>query len=304
MIDMRYLILLLMSIVLVGIDSPIGYGKPSAGSTDKLTDKEYRKQLLEFKKRKKLYLREHVTISRDLYNTMFSGKCDQENTANCWVLAALGAIPLEHRETLFRTSIKKVGNVFEIRLPMGSSKAKTIEVTADDLNPQAVVEKGEEKLYRPVNSSYGWQILEAAFTLHQFGRDSKGQVNRRASNFGKPYKALQELVPTRQKSLNIISNGTEPFFLNDARQEEILEKFSSYRPGICMYVASSLRKDPPYKLVARHAYVVHEINDSSNQVLLLDPYDSERPLVLTYEEFLKGFRRLYCLEIDLEETFR
>ena len=276
----------------------------TAGSDRELSDKEYRQLLLQLKKRRTHFLRENATLSHRRYDELFSGKCDQENTRNCWVLAALGAIPLEHREALFRTSIEKVGDAYAIRFPLGSSKAQIIRVTREDLAPQIVMENGKEKAYKPVKSSYGWQIMEAAFTLHQFGRDSKGQVNRQGSNGGRAHKALRELVPIRSESLEIIFHRSESLSSDETRRHAALRRFASYRPGISMYVASSLKENPPFKLAPKHAYVVQLIDNDSRQIMLINPHNSDRPLVLTYEQFLKGFRRLFCLEISLEDTFR
>ncbi len=281
-----------------------GEDSAAAGSNGELSNKEYRQLLLQLKKRKKFFLRENATLSRRRYDDLFSGKCDQENTRNCWVLAALGAIPLEHREALFRTSIEKVGEAYEIRFPLGSSKAETVRVTKEDLAPQVVIEDGKEKAYRPVKSSYGWQVLEAAFILHQFGRDAEGQVNRQGSNGDKSHKALRELLPTRTESEEIISHRREPLSTNETRRHAVLRRLASYRPGISMYVASSLIEKPPFKLAAKHAYVVQMIDNDSRNVMLINPHNSDRPLVLTYEQFLEGFRRLFCLEISLEDTFR
>jgi hypothetical protein len=56
--------------------------------------------------RRTRYLTRHATLSRDDYEVLFSGPCGQRNSADCYLLAALGSIPMTHREALFRTSIK------------------------------------------------------------------------------------------------------------------------------------------------------------------------------------------------------
>lgn len=285
-------------------DSTRGKDTPAPKSDSELSEKETKRLLLQLKKRKKSYLRKNGTLTKDHYNELFSGKCDQENTKNCWMLAAFGAIPREHREALFRTSFQKVGDAYEVQFPLGSSKAKAIRVVEQDLEPQVVQEEGKEKIYQPVQSTAGWQILEAAYTLHQFGRDEKGRVHRQASNGGKAYKALQKLVPITSSATVNIYHRREPLSASEKRKQSALQQLSAYRPGISMYTAASLREDPPFKVKPRHAYVVQMVDKKTQRVMLINPHNSDRPLVFTYQEFMLAFRGLYCMEISLTNIFR
>lgn len=307
MIRIRHIFLVTLLVVLAShasIESAQSKNTTTSKSDDKLSDKESKRLLPQLKKRKKAYLRKNSTLTKDHYSELFSGKCDQENTRNCWVLAAFGAIPREHREALFRTSFKKVGDAYEVRFPLGSSEAEATRVLEQDLQPQVVEEDGKEKSYRPVKSSLGWQILEAAYTLHQFGRDEKGQVNRQASNYGWAYKALLELVPIRPNATVKIYHRKKPLSASEKRKKAVLQQLADYRPGISMYTATSLREDPPFKVRPNHVYVVQTVDKKTQRVMLIDPYDSDRPLVFTYQEFMLAFRGLYCMEISMTDTFR
>ena len=112
--------------------------------------------------RKNKYVKDNGTLSRSEYGQLFKGGCAQQNVGNCYMLAAFGAIPLKHREALMRVSFKRTRNGCLVSFPLGSKEPKSqIEVLTSDIQPQIIVSGNRKASIRPVDSSLGWQLLEA-----------------------------------------------------------------------------------------------------------------------------------------------
>jgi hypothetical protein len=262
-------------------------------------------------KRRSRYLKQHSTMSKDGYDLLFRGACDQRNTRDCFILAALGSIPLSHREALFRTSITRDEDGFVVRFPMGVSDPRdSVRVHNRDLGAQVVYIKGKRAAYQPVNTTAGWKALEAAYILLAFGRDQRGQVNREAAANGDPVTVLERIVNTNRSAKIIIAAGTNPLGADPRNVAPIADALDSFDPDRHMLILGSLNVPSKTYLIdgvtytKTHAYVVPTVDQQKQTVMLINPHDSRRPLVVPYGTVVKAFRILRRLELDVESTYQ
>jgi hypothetical protein len=258
------------------------------------------------------YLKKHATLSRDDYESLFSGPCGQRNARDCYLLAALGAIPRSQREALFRTSIKADEQGFVVSFPFGVSKSRTsIRVTSNDLGPQRVLVNGLWTSIDPVNSTDGWKALEAAYVLLIHGRDENGQVNRQAAAFGDPVAVLERIVKTNREAKIVISEGQNALAQNPRSAALVVDALNSFDPDRHMLTLGSLMNVPTpdyfidnFHFRKGHAYVLPLVDQQNESVMLINPTDSTRPLVVGYGTMLRSFRVLRRLELDLDSTYK
>jgi hypothetical protein len=262
--------------------------------------------------RQKRYLAKHATLSRDDYEQLFSGPCSQRNSRDCYLLAALGSIPLSHREALFRTSIKADEQGFVVSFPFGISKSRTsIRVTPDDLGPQRVLVNGLWTSFEPVNSTDGWKALEAAYVLFTHGRDANGQINRQAAGFGDPVVVLEKIVKTNRSAKIVVNEGQNALAQNAKSAALAIDALNSFDPDRHMLTLGSLVNVPTrdyfidnVHFQKGHAYVVPQVDPQNEAVMLINPFDSTRPLVISYGTMTRAFRVLRRLELDVDSTYK
>jgi hypothetical protein len=262
--------------------------------------------------RRTRYLKRHATLSREDYEQLFSGPCGQRNSADCYLLAALGSIPQSHREALFRTSIKADDQGFVVNFPFGVSKSRTsIRVTPDDLGPQRVLVNGLWKSFEPVNSTDGWKALEAAYVLFAHGRDANGQINRQAAAFGDPVVVLEKIVKTNRSAKIVVNEGQNALAQNPRSAAVAIDALNSFDPDRHMLTLGSLVNVPTrdyfidnVHFQKGHAYVVPQVDAQNEAVMLINPIDSTRPLVISYGTLTRSFRVLRRLELDVENSYK
>jgi hypothetical protein len=279
---------------------------PETDSTDstKVSNKEEAS-------RRSRYLKEHATLTKQAYTQLFGGPCNQRNTRDCYILAAIGAIPLSQREALFRTSITREEDGFEIRFPMGVSDAQdSVHVSNRDLGPQVVIVNGKRVAYQPVNTTPGWKALEAAYILLAYGRDANGQVNRQAAAYGDPVVVAERMVNTKRSARIVIGNGKNPLAgLPPNDLAAVRRIFDSFDPNRQMLMLGSLETSmrefvvDGIKFNKQHAYVAYAVDPKKQSVTLVNPHDSTRPLVISYGTLAKAFRVVRRLEFDAQSTY-
>ena len=291
------------------LSAPAGAAEPGSetDSTDsaKVSNKEEGT-------RRSRYLKEHATLKKQAYTQLFSGPCNQRNTRDCFILAAIGSIPLSQREALFRTSITREEDGFEIRFPMGVSDAHdSVHVSNRDLEPQVVLVNGKRVAYQPVNTTAGWKALEAAYILLAYGRDANGQVNRQAAAYGDPVVVLERMVNTKRSARIIIGNGKNPLAgLSPKVLTSVRRVFDSFDANRQMLMLGSLEASvrefvvDGIKFNRQHAYVAYAVDRKKQSVTLVNPHDSTRPLVVAYGTVARAFRVVRRLEFDAQNTYR
>jgi hypothetical protein len=265
----------------------------------------------EVEQRRTRYLTQHATLTKDAYDQLFSGACDQRNTRDCFILAALGSIPMSHREALFRTSITRDEDGFLVKFPMGVSNARdSVRVYNRDLEPQIVFTNGKPTTYQPVNTTAGWKALEAAYILLAFGRDQRGQANREAAAYGDPVTVLERIVNTKPSAKIIVAAGKNSIAINPRNVSRTTNALNSFDPDRHMLTLGSLNSPSReffidgIKFTKLHAYVVPAVDRQKQTVMLINPHDSRRPLVVTYGMVVKAFRVLRRLEFDVKSTYK
>jgi len=260
--------------------------------------------------RRDRYLSEHATLSKRDYDQLFSGACDQRNTQDCFVLAALGSIPISHREALFRTSITRDSDGYVIRFPMGVAEPRDkVHVYNHDLGAQIAYVNGKRTKFQPVKTTAGWKALEAAYILLAFGRDARRQVNREAATNGDPVKVLERIVNTIPAARIVVSAGKNPLASNPQCVARATDALNSFDPERHMLILGSL--DVPskdfvmdgIKFTKLHAYVVPVVNREKQQVMLINPHDSTKPLTISYSTVVRAFRILRRVEFDAASTY-
>jgi hypothetical protein len=261
--------------------------------------------------RRTRYLKQHASLTKEAYDSLFRGACDQRNTRDCFILAALGSIPLSHREALFRTSITRDADGFLVRFPMGVSDPRdSVRVYNRDLGPQVIFVKGKRTAFQPVNTTAGWKALEAAYILLAFGRDQRGQVNRETAANGDPVTVLERIVNTKLSAKIIVSAGSNPLVTNPKNVALVTNTLDSFDPERHMLTLGSLNvPSKTYVLdgvqyTKLHAYVVPSVDPQSHTVMLINPHDSRRLLTVRYDTVVKAFRVLRRLELDVDSTYK
>ena len=227
------------------------------------------------------------------------------------MLAALGAIPVAERQALFQTSIRRNqdGSV-EVQFPFGvSTPEKSVTVYPADLLPQTVPENGRPVQYRPVSSSQGWQILEAAYVPARLrpGRRMGRSTGRRRPAAPRR-SSLKQMVKTKEAEIDVFHQAGG-LAKDPAKASRAFAGFDSFDPSVQMMVLGSL--DVPfdfvqagYKISRSHSYVVAGTDPERRLVMLINPHDSTRPMVLGYDDVAQAFDTYRRLELDLEKTFQ
>lgn len=245
---------------------------------------------------------------------------------NCGALAAFGVIPTDFREELFRCSFKRVPEGWEVRIPFGRSDGQVILVKPEDLQPQTAQGSNKNRnrtlhkriqSWKPAGSSLGWQILEAAYILKVYNRDANGKMN--LQDYVKPSRSdpsrlrpddiLDLLLPTdgsqRKRILHFTKSRKNDYKKAKRLQGEIKRALDAYDPRVDMYVAGTVHIPPQgVKLVGNHAYSITNVNATKNRILLFNPHDDRKPIVMSYDMFMEAFGALWCVTFDCNEAFR
>ncbi len=275
----------------------------------------------DFGRRKAEYLEKHATLSEDEYAELFGNDIRQANVGNCYLIATFVSLQrFDHADAILRTSIKKNGDSYAVRIPLGMKNGREIVVTKQEMNELQTTAKGEK--LQPVNAAEGWKLLEAAFTKMR-----TGGMNREKTSGGRSEIALAEMMgghgteglwgtranPEQNRSKNNqngdVMKGTYNLEVHRGKVEAMLNRFSN---GKHLVHLSSLRgpKDDTtqydidgHSFYHNHAYSLTNVNAQARTVTVINPHNSGAPIKLTYDQLLRGFVGIDVATIDYKKMF-
>lgn len=299
----------------------------------KRKQREINGPVIEEAKRKRdqlLEARGLLSMSKADFATHFSSKdfevradLKQQNVGDCYAVAAIHAMSRSpHFETICRSSMKKLPDgSWQVRVPLMSENGRMITITPEELLPQKnrqFLRRREEggimpdlrRKLMPVKGKEGLQVLEAAFIKQKFG-----SVDRLAAEGGWGDEVLLSLGGDNFKKYSIDSETwnakkRKPEYpgltsldeKNMAYLDHYLENFDpevhmatvSTKHGVGIYRAKGTAKF----LVPGHAYSISSVDTEKKMVNLANPWDTSRPVELTFDQFKENFSALNAIRID------
>jgi hypothetical protein len=109
---------------------------------------------------------------------------------------------------------------------------------------------------------------------------------------GYAVKALTAM--TSGKEARMVYDRGKPLFENERIKNQALLRLAQIEkdPANRIAVASAGVPNMQKGIIANHAYAVLQVNTQNQRVTLANPHRSEKPIDLTFDEFLQCFRRL------------
>lgn len=215
---------------------------------------------------------------------------------------------------------------WQVRIPLMSKDGQMITITPEELLPQKNSqffkrkEKGEimpdlRRKLRPVKGKEGLQVLEAAFIKQKFG-----SVDRLASEGGWPEEVLLSLGGDNFKEYSINSATWNPEkekweylglgSLNEKNMAYLDHYLENFDPEVHIATASTKHVGaeavPFYRakgtmtkfLLAGHAYSISDVDAEKKMINLANPWDTSKPMQLTFEQFKENFSGFNAIRID------
>lgn len=277
-----------------------------------------------------------LSMSKTDFDTNFSSKdfevradLKQQNVGDCYAVAAIHAMSRSpHFETICRSSMKKLPDgSWQVRVPLMSEDGQMITITPEELLPQKNrqflrrSEKGGimpdlRRKLMPVKGKEGLQVLEAAFIKQKFG-----SVDRLASEGGWGDEVLLSLGGDNFKKYSINSSTWNPEkekweypglgSLDEKNMAYLDHYLENFDPEVHMATVST--KDSKigeavgfYKakgtiakfLVPGHAYSISSVDAEKKMVNLANPWDTSKPIELTFDQFKENFSGFNAIRID------
>ena len=300
----------------------------------KREQREIRRPVIEEAKRKRnelLEARGLLSMSKADFDTNFSSKdfeirtdLKQQNVGDCYAVAAIHAMSRSpHFETICRSSMKKLSDgSWQVRVPLMSEDGQMITITPEELLPQKNrqflrrSEKGGimpdlRRKLMPVKGKEGLQVLEAAFIKQKFG-----SVDRLAAEGGWGEEVLLSLGGDNFKKYKINSATWNPekqkweypglSSLDDKNMAYLDHYLENFDPEVHMATVSTKHniagfyrvKGTKKFLVPGHAYSISSVDTEKKIVNLANPWDTSRPIDMTFEQFKENFSGFGAIRID------
>lgn len=277
-----------------------------------------------------------LSMSRDDFDTNFSSRefeasvnLEQQNVGDCYAVAAIHAMSRSpHFEMICRSSMKRFADgSWQVRVPLMSKNGQVITITPEELLPQKNrqflrrSEKGGimpdlRRKLMPVKGKEGLQVLEAAFIKQKFG-----SVDRLAAEGGWGDEVLLSLGGDNFKKYSIKSNiyNSEKekweypglSSIDEKKMAYLDHYLENFDPEIHMATVSTKHSKIGeaigfYKargmtakfLVPGHAYSIHSVDAEKRVVNLANPWDTSKPIKLTFDQFKENFSGFEAIRID------
>lgn len=303
----------------------------------KREQREISRPVIEEAKRKRdqlLEARGLLSMTKADFDTNFSSKdfevradLKQQNVGDCYVVAAIHAMSRSpHFETICRSSMKKLPDgSWRVRVPLMNKDGQIITITPEELLPQknrqflrqskkgGIMPDLRIKLM-PVNGKEGLQVLEAAFIKQKFG-----SVDRLAAEFGRGDEVLLSLGGNNFIKYSIDSATWNPEkekweypglgSLDDKNMAYLDHFLENFDPEVHMATVSTKRgvgnvtgfyraKGTAKFLVPGHAYSISSVDAENKRVSLANPWDTSKPIDMTFDQFKENFSGLKAIRID------
>ena len=277
-----------------------------------------------------------LSMSKADFDTNFSSKefevradLKQQNVGDCYAVAAIHAMSRSpHFETICRSSMKKLPDgSWQVRVPLMSENGQMVTITPEELLPQKNrqflrrSEKGGvmpdlRRKLMPVKGKEGLQVLEAAFIKQKFG-----SVDRLAAEGGWGDEVLLSLGGDNFKKYSIDSSTYNPEkkkweypglgSLDEKNMAYLDHYLENFDPEVHMATVSTKHSKIGevvgfYKakgttakfLVPGHAYSISSVDAEKRMVNLANPWDTSKPIELTFDQFKENFSGFNAIRID------
>ena len=309
----------------------------------KREQRELSRPVIEEAKRKRdqlLEARGILSMSKADFDTNFSSKefevradLKQQNVGDCYAVAAIHAMSRSpHFETICRSSMKKLPDgSWQVRVPLMSENGQMVTITPEELLPQKNrqflrrSEKGGvmpdlRRKLMPVKGKEGLQVLEAAFIKQKFG-----SVDRLAAEGGLGDEVLLSLGGDNFKQYRLNSavwNKGENKWeypglssLDEKKQAYLDHYLENFDPEVHMATVSTKHgvgkatgfyraKGTAKFLVPGHAYSISGVDAEKKMVSLANPWDTSKPVELTFDQFKENFSAFNAIRIDSAKLLR
>ena len=277
-----------------------------------------------------------LSMSKADFDTNFSSKdfevradLKQQNVGDCYAVAAIHAMSRSpHFETICRSSMQKLPDgSWQVRVPLMSEDGQMITITPEELLPQKNrqflrrSEKGGimpdlRRKLMPVKGKEGLQVLEVAFIKQKFG-----SVDRLAAEGGWGDEVLLSFGGDNFKKYSINSATWNPEkekweypglgSLDDKNMAYLDHYLENFDPEVHMATVSTKHSKIGeivgfYKakgttakfLVPGHAYSISGVDAEKKMVNLANPWDTSKPIELTFDQFKENFSGFNAIRID------
>jgi hypothetical protein len=259
----------------------------------------------------------------------------QQNVGDCYLVAAIHAMSCSsHFEMICRSSMKRmIDGSWQVKIPLMSENGQIITITPEEILPQRnkqFFKRGEynkiipdlRPRLNPLKGKEGLQVLESAFIKAKFGT-----VDRLAAYGGKSEQALiklggenfrEDTVNSAQwnedkkrwiypglKSLNPIEMARLDYFLENFDPEiHIATASTKHKRGISKLTDSFRVNGTTKRLVARHVYSISSVDKNKKTITLANPWDTSKPIYLTFDQFKNGFSSYAATRIDSRQILQ
>ncbi|MEK7608848.1 MAG: hypothetical protein AAB495_04690 [Patescibacteria group bacterium] len=280
------------------------------------------------------------SMSKSDFDSYFASKdfevhadLKQQNVGDCYIVAAIHAMSSSpHFEMICRSSMERLPDgSWKVRVPFMSEDGEIITITPEELLPQKNKQflrrrKGEGVLpdlrmkLAPVKGKEGLRVLEAAAIKRKFG-----SVDRLAADRG----GFGDDVLLSLGGDNFIQYNVSSAVLNqedkweypglsslDGRNMAYLDHYlENFDPEVHIATASTkhgvggpagfYKVEGAAKLLAAgHAYSISSVDKEKRTVKIANPWNTSRPIELTFDQFKKSFSGLEAIRIDSYRLFR
>lgn len=305
--------------------------------------REISRPVIEEAKRKRdqlLEARGLLSMSKTDFDTYFSSKdfevradLKQQNVGDCYAVAAIHAMSCSpHFEMICRSSMKRnPDGSWQVKVPLMSEDGQAITITPEELSPQwnkkflrrkaegGVVPDLRMRLM-PVKGKEGLQVIEAAFIKAKFG-----SVDRLAAEGGWGDEVLLQLGGDNFVQYRLNSAKYDPEekkweypgldSLDEEQQAYLDHYLENFDPEIHMATVSTKSGNGKttgfYKatgtmkfLVRSHAYSISGVDAENKVVILANPWNTSKPLKLTFEQFKESFSGFEAIRINSAKLLR
>lgn len=303
----------------------------------KYEQRELSGPIIEEAKRKRdqlLEARGLFSMSKEDFSNYFSSKdfevradLEQQNVGDCYAVAAIHAMSRSpHFEMIIRSSMKRLSNgSWQVRIPLMSESGKMITITPKEISPQwnkQFLRRGKNnKLMpdlrprlKPVKGKEGLQVLEAAFIKAKFGTvdrlTAEGgsgdevllqlggenfqqyQLNSSIYNYEKKKWEYPGLISLDETNMAYLDHYLENF------DQEIHIATASTKHEVNKIIGFYRVKGTTKFLVAAHAYSISNVDSEKKVVSLTNPWDSSKPIEMTFDQFKENFSGFESIRID------
>lgn len=202
----------------------------------------------------------------------------QGQIGNCTFLSALKA-------TLHNNPAK----IIEILDSQDENGQTALVRFKDSLETQALSQSDFKR--QGVRGPLGVKLLETAFGRH-LKPDNELDTVLVLDEGGYASQAIKAL--TSGKEPHMIFNNGQPLDASPQVRERCLQALKSIEkdPANRIAVSSACKALPEKQIIPAHAYAVLDVNTEKKVIQLANPHNTQRSIHLSFDEFLKCFRRL------------